>query len=144
MNQLLEQIQEYMLGALILFYKGSFPDTLDDDIQIIYNNGSDGTAFDWNKNKALPRFYIEDTNGEAVLSGRVQADGYLVIQYGAGHLNTKDSVIKLECESDELWDLAAILYYQFDKAGLYNEPIDSVNTDILLTVSQVEDFMQAL
>lgn len=109
---------------------------------IFYENGNDGTDFDWKVNGRTSEFYTffgeEPKMGFCKIT--VEADGYIrVWVYPNGEIKPTEKE-EVFIGEDKAKLFAAFLYFNADNRGIWDESIDHIDFDNQLTKQNISDF----
>lgn len=144
MHKLLEDIREIIDKSMALHLPDVKISDLEKNGAIFYMNGNNGTEFDWYVNDKLPAFMVfyddEDNLGAVKLllhnNGEVEIylydeNGKKLIKRGYTHISANET---------ELLTLAAILKNQADDQRIWGADIESINTDIEISNTVLNEF----
>ena len=121
MNHILNQIKEIIHSNMELYLPHVKMSDLENDGEIYYMNGKDGTEFDWYVNDKIPPFmvfYNDEDNLGAVKLLLYNDGGIVVYLYGEnGKKLVKEVNTHLDANEKELFELAVILRNKADDHG---------------------------
>lgn len=146
MNRILNQIREIIHSNMELYLPHVKMSDLENDGEIYYMNGKDGTEFDWYVNDKIPPFmvfYNDEDNLGAVKLLLYNDGGIVVYLYGEnGKKLVKEVNTHLDANEKELFELAVILKNEADNKNIWGAGIESIHTDIEINDEKIKEFKE--
>lgn len=146
MNRILCEIKEMIDSNIKLYLPHVTNGELENDGEVYYMNGKNGTEFDWYVNGNLSPFmvfYNDKANlGAAKLS--LYNDGRVVLYLYGDHGNqlVKQVETQIDAGKADLLELAVIMRNAADDHGIWGKCIDSINTDIAVSEEMRSEFRE--
>jgi hypothetical protein len=145
MNNIFEQLQQYMQESLRKALPGVKVSDLEKDGAVFYMNGKNGTAFDWYVNEHFPDFFIfyGDRENLGAVKAMLYTDGALAVYvYGdKGHGDPVCFEERIEAAPEELLCLAALLTENADGRSVWDEDIRKLDADGKADKESVDSFL---
>lgn len=146
MNRILNEIKKIINDNLKLYLPHVKANDLENDGEIYYMNGKDGTEFDWYVNDKLPPFmvfYNDETNlGAMKLSLYNNGEIEIYIYDENGKKLIKEVHTRLDVNETDLFELAVILRNAADDNLIWGAGIERINTDIIVNDEKINEFKE--
>jgi len=146
MNRILKEIKKIIDSNIELYLPHVKISDLENDGEIYYMNGKDGTEFDWYVNDKLPPFmvfYNDEANLGAVKLLLYNDGGIVVYIYDEkGKKLIKEVNTNLDANKTDIFELAVILRNEADDKSIWGAGIESINTDILVNDEKINEFKE--
>lgn len=146
MNRILNEIKKIIDDNLKLYLPHVKANDLENDGEIYYMNGKDGTEFDWYVNDKLPPFmvfYNDETNlGAMKLSLYNNGEIEIYIYDESGKKLIKEVHTRLDVNETDLLELAVILRNAADDNLIWGAGIERINTDIIVNDEKIAEFKE--
>jgi len=144
MNQILEKIKQLMKENKRKYLPEVQDSDLEENGNIYYMNGKNGTEFDWYVNDKLSDFmmFYDDEDNLGAMKLTLYHDGTVLI-YVYGERGQKIvQEIKTQCEvkDEELLNLAVLLRNEADDKRIFDSGLDKIESDVSVTSSMIEEF----
>lgn len=127
MNKILSEIKSTMLECVEKYLTDISLENLEDNGDIFYMNGKNGTEFDWFVNDHLSdfmMFYNDKDNMGAVKATLYNDGGLLIYVYGErGKSIVKETEIEISAELEDILSLAALLKNEMDDKNVFDKSI---------------------
>ncbi len=146
MNRILNKIKEIIDSNIKLYLPHVKISDLENNGEIYYMNGKDGTEFDWYVNDKLPPFmvfYNDEANLGAVKLLLYNDGGIVVYIYDEkGKKLIKEVNTYLDVNEADIFELAVILKNEADNNSIWGAGIESINTDIEVNDEKINEFKE--
>lgn len=146
MNRILSEIKKIIDSSIELYLPHVKSKDLENDGEIYYMNGKDGTEFDWYVNDKLPPFmvfYNDEANlGAAKLLLYNDGGAEIYIYDEQGKKLIKKINTHLDVNKNDIFELAVILRNEADDNRIWGAGIESINTDILADDEKINEFKE--
>ncbi len=146
MNRILKEIKKIIDSNIELYLPHVKISDLENDGEIYYMNGKDGTEFDWYVNDKLPPFmvfYNDEANLGAIKLLLYNDGGIVVYIYDEkGKKLIKEVHTCLDANETEIFELAVILRNEADDKSIWGAGIESINTDIKVNDEKINEFKE--
>lgn len=146
MNRILNEIKKIIDSNRELYLPHVKISDLENDGEIYYMNGKDGTEFDWYVNDKLPPFmvfYNDEANLGAIKLLLYNDGGAVVYIYDEkGKKLLKEVNTNLDVNETDLFELAVILKNEADEKNIWGAGIESINTDMKVNDEKVNQFKE--
>ena len=146
MNRILNLIKETIHKNIELYLPHVKMSDLENDGEIYYMNGKDGTEFDWYVNDKLPPFMVfyNDEANLGAIKLLLYNDGAIVVYIydEKGKKFIKEVNTYLDVNETELFELAVILRNEADDHNIWGAGIESINTDIEVNDEKINEFKE--
>lgn len=146
MNRILIKIKEIIDSNRELYLPHVKSSDLENDGEIYYMNGKDGTEFDWYVNDKLPPFmvfYNDEANLGAMKLLLYHDGGIVVYIYDEkGKKLIQEVHTYLDVNETDLFELAVILKNAADDNNIWGAGIESINTDIMVNDEKINEFKE--
>ena len=144
MNDILIQVEKYMLEALNTHLPEVNKSDLEKDGAVFYMNGKNGTQYDWYVNEHFPSFFIfygDEENLGAVKANLYTDGGMTVYVYGEkGHGEPEHFEYSIDADETHLLELAALLTENADNKLIWDEDIRVLESDGAPKAQTLEQF----
>lgn len=145
MDSILNDISAIIRNAVAEYLPEIDTKDLENDGEIFYMNGKNGTEFDWFVNEHLPSFMIfyNDDDNMGAAKADVYHDGVIRLYlYGErGKKMIKNIEIPLDVSEKELLRLAAALRNNADEKRIWDSAVSSIESDILPEEDIISEFL---
>ncbi len=146
MNRILNEIKKIIESNTKLYLPHVKSSDLENNGEIYYMNGKDGTEFDWYVNDKLPPFmvfYNDEANLGAMKLLLYKDGGAAVYIYDEkGKKLVKEVHTDLDATETEIFELAVILRNEADNHNIWGAGIESINTDIKPGDEKINEFKE--
>lgn len=146
MNRILNKIKDIIDSNMKIYLPHVKSSDLENDGEIYYMNGKDGTEFEWYVNDKLPPFmvfYNDEANLGAIKLLLYNNGGIVVYIYDEkGKKLIKEVNTYLDENETDLFELAVILRNEADDHSIWGAGIDRINTDIAISDEKVMEFKE--
>lgn len=146
MNHVLNLIKEIIRNNMELYLPHVKISDLENDGEIYYMNGKNGTEFDWYVNDKLPPFMVfyDDEANLGAMKLLLYNDGGIVVYIydEKGKKLIKEVHTYLDTNETDLFELAVILRNEADDHNIWGASIESINTDIEADDEKINDFKE--
>lgn len=142
--------EEVELNKNIIFVMSIFADLIDnqfcldrkqlkDNGAIYYENGKNGTKFDWNTNEHISPFYVFYKNGEGAIKLLIYKDGTIeAFLYEKGK-SEPCNTMSLKASGETAKAIVVLMYTISDCKGLFDQSLFKLD---LLYVSNESDILE--
>lgn len=146
MNRILDQLKKITADNIRTYLPGVKSGDLENNGEIYYMNGKNGTEFEWFVNDKLPPFmvfYNDEANLGAVKLLLYNDGGIALYLYGEqGKTLLKEVNTHLDAKENELLELAVILKIEADDKRIWGAGIESFDTDFSVSAEKIEAFQK--
>ena len=146
LNRILNEVKRIIEENMKEYLPQVKSSDLEENGNVYYMNGKNGTEFEWFVNEHLPCFMVfyndEQNLGAAKLS--VYTDGRVELYlYGDnGNALVKEINTSIDVEENELFNLAVVLKKEADDARFWDGCIDNIASDREATDEEIAEFEQ--
>lgn len=145
MNDILKEIKQLIDESMKKYLPDVKYSDLEENGNLYYMNGKNGTEFDWHVNDRISdfmMFYNDEKNLGAVKSALYKDGGIVIYIYGdKGNKLVKEIQTRCKASEQEILKLAVILKNEADDKKIFDAGIDKIHTDIELPHGKIEDFI---
>lgn len=146
MNRILNKIKEVIESNIELYLPHVKVSDLENDGEIYYMNGKNGTEFDWYVNDKLPPFmvfYNDEANLGAIKLLLYNNGEIIVYIYDEkGEKLVKEVNAYLDVNETDILELAVILRNEADDNNIWGASIENINTDIEVNDKKINEFKE--
>ena len=146
MNRILCDIKEMIDSNIKLYLPHVTSSELENDGEVYYMNGQNGTECDWYVNDHLSPFvvfYNDKANLGAVKLLLYNDGGVVLYLYGDhGNQLVKQVETQIEASKADLFELAVIMRNVADDHGIWGKCIDGFDTDIAVSEEMRSEFRE--
>ena len=144
MHKVLSEIKKIINKSISEYLPDVQSGDLEEDGNVYYMNGKNGTEFDWYVNEHISDFmvfYNDETNLGAV-KFTLYIDGKILIYiYGdKGNSVVQKIETSINIAEQEILDLAVILKKAADDKRIFNKGIDKIDSDIKVSADDIAEF----
>ena len=144
MHKVLSEIKEIINKSISEYLPDVQSGDLEENGNVYYMNGKNGTEFDWYVNEHISDFmvfYNDETNLGAV-KFTLYMDGKISIHiYGDKGNNVVQKIeTSINIAEQEILDLAVILKKAADDKRIFNKGIDKIDSDIKVSADDIAEF----
>ena len=144
MHKVLSEIKEIINKNISEYLPDVQSGDLEENGNVYYMNGKNGTEFDWYVNEHISDFmvfYNDETNLGAV-KFTLYIDGKILIYiYGdKGNSVVQKIETSINITEQEMLDLAVILKKAADDKRIFNKGIDKIDSDIKVSADDIAEF----
>lgn len=147
MNRVLNEIKEIIKQNINEYLPEVKPSDLEENGEVYYMNGKNGTEFDWYVNEHLPSFMVfyNDKQNLGAVKLSIYTDGGVVLYiYGdKGNKVIKEVQTSIEVAENELFNLAVILKSEADDKRIWDASIDKINTNVQINDKAITEFQDS-
>lgn len=144
MNSILKEVKQ-IINENIHKY---LPDVKDSDLEengnIYYMNGRNGTEFDWYVNDHISDFMVfyNDEKNLGALKLTLYNDGNIIAYiYGdKGDKLIQKLDLSIKVSKEEMLELAIILKYEADDKRIFNDSIEKIKSDVKISKDKTNEF----
>lgn len=144
MHKALSEIREIINKSISEYLPDVQSGDLEENGNIYYMNGKNGTEFDWYVNEHISDFMVfyNDENNLGAVKLSLYADGKILMYIYGDKGNTVVQKIEtsINMTEQELLNLAVILKKATDDKGLFGKGIDKIDSDIKASADDVAEF----
>ncbi len=144
MNKILNEIKQIINENLGLYLPKVKTSDLEENGNIYYMNGKNGTEFDWYVNDKISEFMVfyDDKDNLGAIKLTLYSDGgiYICIYGNKGKKLIKEVQTKIEVSKEEIFQLAVTLKNEADDKGIFDASIEKINSDNKMPLDKVNEF----
>lgn len=144
MNKILKEIWQLIDENRKKYLPGVKDSDLEENGNIYYMNGKNGTEFDWYVNDRISDFMIfyNDEKNLGAIKLTLYNDGEVIIYVYGDYGNKLIKEVKTRCKAtkEDILELAIILKNEADDKKIFDASINKITTDIKIEDYKITDF----
>lgn len=141
MNKVLEKVVKIGEEAISKYLPEVELKMLEESGKLYYMNDIDGTLFDWQMNERLCEFMsFYNESGMGAVKINVLADGIVNVYLFKDNAKSCFYSYQEFLNKDEVLELAVLMYNIADKKELYGKAVNDMNSNIVLTLEDYQEF----
>ena len=145
-NKILKEIKDLIKKNLKKYLPEVKETDLEENGDIFYMNGKNGTEFDWHVNDCLSSFMVfyNDKNNMGAVKLTLYNNGSISIYLYGDSGSRLVNEVKASCKAseEEILELAVILKAEMDDKGIFDSSIEKVSADIEIDKEKIEKFKE--
>ena len=146
MNKILKEIKDLIKENLKKYLPEVKESDLEENGDIFYMNGKNGTEFDWHVNDCLSSFMVfyNDKNNMGAVKLTLYNNGSISIYLYGDSGSRLVNEVKANCKAseEEILELAVILKAEMDDKGIFDSSIEKISADIEIDKEKIEKFKE--